>query len=121
MSKLLDELKAVQKISAATALMSEILKHQAPIKSAQEPSWMRPIKKFGLSTQCDVHGNCLTFIESDKVTVSARYPGCVARSFIINRVGFFFVYQELSELSRWLGHARTECAAWTQAAEILSA
>lgn len=108
-----------QKVATAVALMAEALKNQPPVIVPAVPSWMRPVKRRGISPQCEVHGDCSEFIESQWLIVSVHHPDCIARTFIIDDVRVFFIYQGISELSAKIGKAQTECAAWKQAAESL--
>ena len=108
-----------EKISSVIALMAETLRYQKPIMCPAEPSWMQPIPKFGISTRCDEHENCLSTIEFYRKTVLTNYPECAAQKFQKDGVPYFIIYSEFNQLSMQLSRGKSECAAWKKAMEFV--
>ena len=108
-------IKAREKISGAVALMAETLRYQKPVTCPAEPSWMLPIPRYGISIQCHEHENCLSIIETYRMSVSVAYPECTVWRFQKDEVPYFIIYSEFSQLSIQLSRGETECEAWKNA------
>lgn len=108
-----------EKIASAIALMSETLRYQKPIMCPTEPSWMLPIPRYGVSTQCDEHDDCLSMIESYRNKVLITYPECAAQKFQKNGIPYFIIYSEFNQLSMQISRGESECLAWKKAAELV--
>lgn len=113
-------IKPDESVIKAMIIMGEILKQRIPRTEFSKRNPGNQISPFDKTGSCGGHENC----EAHKATlwkiISGEYPSCRSRRYVgASNVVYFVVLAEVSELSRQLSRASSECEAWERAAHRL--
>lgn len=107
-------------VMKAMIMMSEILKRRIPRAKFSELSHGYQIAPFDKTASCGYHEDCEAHKAAHWEIIAHEHPSCRSRRYVgASNVIYFVVLTEVSELSRQLSHASTECEAWERAAQSL--